>query len=65
MDRYRIGTLTIDGLGPGSWRRLTQVELAKFFPSAVPESVIAPLAEQEPWGALYNRWYRSLHGRHD
>ena len=65
MDRYRIGTLTIDGLGPGSWRRLTQVELAKFFPSAVPESVIAPLAEQEPWSALYNRWYRSLHGRHD
>lgn len=65
MDRYRIGTITLDGLSPGSWRRLTQMELAKIFPAAVPPAVIEPLAEQEPWHALYNRWYRPIHGQQE
>lgn len=59
MDRYRIGTITLDGLGPGSWRRLTQVELEKIFPASVPEHIIQPLATEEPWRALYQRWYKS------
>ncbi len=59
MERYRIGTITIDGIAPGSWRRLSQVELSEIFPASVPASVIEPLASQEPWHALYQRWYKS------
>jgi pseudouridine synthase len=59
MDRYRIGTITFDGIAPGSWRRLSQLELSTIFPASVPASVIEPLANEEPWNALYQRWYKS------
>ncbi|MCS6999774.1 MAG: hypothetical protein RML15_04450 [Bacteroidota bacterium] len=59
MDRYRIGTLTIDDIPPGSWRRLTQVELEKIFPASVPAARIEPLITDSTWHALYQRWYKS------
>ncbi|GIV54929.1 MAG: hypothetical protein KatS3mg039_1447 [Candidatus Kapaibacterium sp.] len=59
MERYRIGSITLEGIAPGSWRRLSQVELAKIFPESVPASVLEPLASEEPWQALYQRWYKS------
>ncbi|MCX7929850.1 MAG: hypothetical protein N2663_03915 [Chlorobi bacterium] len=59
MDRYRIGTITHDGIAPGSWRRLSQVELTKIFPESVPAATIEQLATDEPWHALYQRWFKS------
>ncbi|MCX8051365.1 MAG: S4 domain-containing protein [Chlorobi bacterium] len=59
MDRYRIGMITLDGISPGSWRRLSQVELTKIFPQSVPASTIEPLVEDTTWQALYQRWYKS------
>lgn len=59
MDRYRIGTITADGIPPGSWRRLTQLELTKIFPESVPASTLEPLTSDQTWHALYQRWYKS------
>ncbi len=68
MERRRIGSLSVDNLPAGSWRRMSEQEVESVITSSVSKETMEEMAVQDPvlpsdttnvWQRLYQRWFKS------
>ena len=68
MERRRIGSISVDDLPAGSWRRLSVEEVQEVITQSVQKEeiqelvsteVTAPDEEKTTWRTLYQRWFKS------
>lgn len=68
VERRRIGSISVENLPAGSWRRLSSEEMQEIISGSVrhdeieelvTEEVDSPHEEKTTWRTLYQRWFKS------
>lgn len=68
VERRRIGSISVENLPAGSWRRLSSEEMQEIITGSVhhdeiqelvSDEVAAPQEEKTTWRTLYQRWFKS------
>ncbi len=69
IERRRIGSISVDELPAGSWRRMSEDEMQTVITSSVSRASVEERVEQHPdvtsdepsvWQKLYQRWFKSI-----